>query len=70
MTNNSKKHAMESLVQRAARGEISRRQFAQLSALVLAGTPMLLRSSDVFAQATELVLLNWVFYAISSYESD
>lgn len=69
MTNDSRKHAVESLAGRAARGEISRRQFAQLSALVLAGTPMLLRSSDAFAQAKELVLVNWGGDAITAYDA-
>jgi hypothetical protein len=39
------KNTIASLSARAARGEISRRHFTQLAALVLAGTPMLLRSS-------------------------
>ena len=69
MTNESKKQAVESLVDRAARGEISRRQFTQLSALVLAGTPLLLRSGDAFAQAKELVLVNWGGDAITAYDA-
>ncbi|TGR94361.1 ABC transporter substrate-binding protein, partial [bacterium M00.F.Ca.ET.191.01.1.1] len=53
--NNTRKQAIESLSERTKRGEISRRQFAQLAGLVLAGTPMLLRSTGAFAQAKELV---------------
>ncbi len=69
MTNEFKKQAVESLAGRAARGEISRRQFAQLSALVLAGTPLLLRTGDGMAQAKELVLVNWGADAITAYDA-
>ena len=51
MTNDTKKQAIESLSARAGRGEISRRQFTQLAALVLAGTPMLLRSTGEIGRA-------------------
>ncbi|MDQ2705508.1 MAG: ABC transporter substrate-binding protein, partial [Pseudomonadota bacterium] len=67
MTNEFKKQAVNSLAGRAARGEISRRQFAQLAGLVLAGTPMLMRSTGAFAQAKELVLVNWGGDAITAY---
>ena len=60
---------MQSLVGRTARGEISRRQFTQLSALLLAGTPLLLRSGNAFAQAKELVLVNWGGDAITAYDA-
>jgi putative spermidine/putrescine transport system substrate-binding protein len=69
MTNDTKKHAVESLFGRAARGEISRRQFTQLSAFVLAGTPLYLRSSGAFAQAKELVLVNWGGDAMTAYDA-
>ncbi len=69
MTNDTRKHAVDSLLGRAARGEISRRQFAQLSAMALAGAPMLLRSSNAFAQAKELVLVNWGGDAITAYDA-
>ncbi|TIT69241.1 MAG: ABC transporter substrate-binding protein, partial [Mesorhizobium sp.] len=39
---NTKKHTIDSLADRARRGEISRRQFAQIAGLVLAGTPLLM----------------------------
>ncbi|TIW90767.1 MAG: extracellular solute-binding protein, partial [Mesorhizobium sp.] len=69
MTNGTKKHSIEALSARAARGEISRRQFTQLAAYVLAGTPMLLRSTGAFAQAKELVLVNWGGDAITAYDA-
>ncbi|TIT60556.1 MAG: ABC transporter substrate-binding protein, partial [Mesorhizobium sp.] len=65
----TKKHSIETLSARAARGEISRRQFTQLAALVLAGTPILLRSTGAFAQAKELVLVNWGGDAITAYDA-
>ncbi|MBZ9674805.1 ABC transporter substrate-binding protein [Mesorhizobium sp. ES1-1] len=69
MTNDTKKQAIEALSGRAGRGEISRRQFAQMAALVLAGTPMLLRSTKAFAAAKELVLVNWGGDAITAYDA-
>ena len=69
MTNETKKQAIESLSARAGRGEISRRQFTQLAAMVLAGTPMLLRSTGAFAAAKELVLVNWGGDAITAYDA-
>ncbi|TIT27873.1 MAG: ABC transporter substrate-binding protein, partial [Mesorhizobium sp.] len=65
----TKKHAIESLAARARSGEISRRQFAQLAGLVLAGTPLLMRSTGAFAAAKELVLVNWGGDAITAYDA-
>jgi putative spermidine/putrescine transport system substrate-binding protein len=69
MNNKTRKQAIESLSQRAKRGEISRRQFAQLAGLVLAGTPMLLRSTGAFAETKGLVLVNWGGDAITAYDA-
>ena len=69
MTNDTRKQALETLSARAVRGEISRRQFTQLAGLALAGAPMLLRSSGAFAQAKELVLVNWGGDAITAYDA-
>lgn len=59
MTSDFKKSALDSLSGRLARGEISRREFASLAAILFAGAPLALRSTDAFAQAKELVLVNW-----------
>ena len=64
-----KKECLEHLSARVVRGEISRRQFTQLAAMVLAGTPMMLRSTGAFAQAKELVLVNWGGDAITAYDA-
>ncbi|TGP39309.1 ABC transporter substrate-binding protein, partial [bacterium M00.F.Ca.ET.228.01.1.1] len=69
MTNDTRKQTIESLAERAKRGEISRRQFAQLAGLVLAGTPMLLRSTGAFAETKGLVLVNWGGDAITAYDA-
>ena len=69
MTSDFKKQALESLSGRAMRGEISRRQFTQLAAVLLAGTPALLRSGGAFAQAKDLVLVNWGGDAITAYDA-
>lgn len=69
MNNKTRKQAIESLAERTRRGEISRRQFAQLAGLVLAGTPMLLRSTGAFAETKGLVLVNWGGDAITAYDA-
>ena len=69
MTSDIKRQAIQSLSARTVRGEISRRQFTQLAAMVLAGTPALLRSSDAFAQSKDLVLVNWGGDAITAYDA-
>ncbi|TIO38532.1 MAG: extracellular solute-binding protein, partial [Mesorhizobium sp.] len=67
--NETKKQTIDSLAERAKRGEISRRQFAQLAGLVLAGTPMLLRSTHAQAETKGLVLVNWGGDAITAYDA-
>ncbi|TPI37511.1 ABC transporter substrate-binding protein [Mesorhizobium sp. B3-1-6] len=69
MNNKTRKQAIESLAERTKRGEISRRRFAQLAGLVLAGTPMLLRSTGAFADTKGLVLVNWGGDAITAYDA-
>jgi putative spermidine/putrescine transport system substrate-binding protein len=69
MTDDTKRQALDSLSARVAHGEISRRQFTQLAGLALAGAPMLLRSSDAFAQAKQLVMVNWGGDAITAYDA-
>lgn len=69
MTSDTRKQALDSLSARMLRGEISRRQFTQLAGLALAGAPMLLRSSDAFAETKELVMVNWGGDAITAYDA-
>ncbi len=46
---------------------MTRRSFGQLTAALLAGTAMM-RPSDLFAQASELVLVNWGGDALAAYD--
>ncbi|KXF77020.1 polyamine ABC transporter substrate-binding protein [Paramesorhizobium deserti] len=62
------KDCLEILADKTARGEISRRRFTQMAALILAGAPALLRSTGVSAQAKDLVLVNWGGDAIAAYD--
>src|SRR4051812_5624126 len=67
--NDTKKQTLETLSERTRRGEIPCRQFTQLAALVLAGTPMLLRSTGAFAAAKEIVLVKGGGEAITAYDA-
>ena len=53
---------------RSRKGEISRRRFTQMAAMLLAGAPALLRSTGSYAQAKELVLVNWGGDAMTAYD--
>ncbi|MET3791463.1 ABC transporter substrate-binding protein [Aquamicrobium terrae] len=57
---------LQALTARARRGEISRRDFTILVAGLVASAP-LLRSTQAYAQASELVLVNWGGDAITAY---
>lgn len=67
MTNDLKKEAFARLAERARAGEISRRQFTRAAAVLLAGTPALMKSTTLWAQNKELVLVNWGGDAIDAY---
>jgi putative spermidine/putrescine transport system substrate-binding protein len=69
MTNDTRKEGLARLAERARAGEISRRQFTQLAAVLLAGTPVLMKSTTLWAQNKELVLVNWGGDAIDAYSA-
>lgn len=58
---------LEILAERAKRGQISRRRFTQLAAMVIAGGPLALRGGPAEAQARQIVLANWGGDAIAAY---
>lgn len=62
------KDCLELLAAKVERGEISRRRFTQIAALVLAGAPLALRSGPARADAKQLVLVNWGGDAIKAYD--
>ncbi len=68
MTSDFRKQALDSLSGRLARGEISRREFASLAAILFAGVPLALRSTGASAQVNELVLVNWGGDANTAYD--
>ena len=64
-----RKDCIEILAERTARGEMSRRRFAQLAGLILAGAPFALRPTGASAQEKQLVLVNWGGDAITAYDA-
>lgn len=69
MDNAFRKDCIEILAERTARGEMSRRRFAQLAGLILAGAPFALRPTGASAQEKQLVLVNWGGDAITAYDA-
>ncbi|MGE0211321.1 MAG: ABC transporter substrate-binding protein [Parvibaculaceae bacterium] len=63
------KDCLEILASKVARGELSRRRFTQIAAMLLAGAPFALRSRNAEAAANELVLVNWGGDAIKAYDT-
>ena len=59
---------IEILVEKARRGGVSRRQFAQWAAIALGGAPLALRSTGARAADKQLVLVNWGGDAIKAYD--
>jgi len=62
------KDCLEILSEKVARGELSRRRFTQIAAMLLAGAPLVLKARDAEAAANELVLVNWGGDAIKAYD--
>jgi putative spermidine/putrescine transport system substrate-binding protein len=59
---------LEILAEKARRGGLSRRQFAQWAAIALGGAPLALRSTGARAADEQLVLVNWGGDAIKAYD--
>jgi putative spermidine/putrescine transport system substrate-binding protein len=68
MTDAFQKDCLDILAGKVQRGEISRRRFAQLAGLVLAGAPFALRAGSASAAEQQLVLVNWGGDAIKAYD--
>jgi putative spermidine/putrescine transport system substrate-binding protein len=73
MTNPSdrafQKDCLEILSAKVARGELSRRRFTQIAAMLVAGAPLALKGRTAEAAANELVLVNWGGDAIKAYDA-
>jgi putative spermidine/putrescine transport system substrate-binding protein len=63
-----KKDCLDILAGKVERGEISRRRFTRMAAIVLAGAPFALRAGSASAADHELVLVNWGGDAIKAYD--
>ncbi|MGO4338454.1 ABC transporter substrate-binding protein [Labrys sp. KB_33_2] len=63
------KDCLEILASKVEAGQISRRRFAQLAAMVLAGAPFALRADPARADGGQLVLVNWGGDAIKAYDA-
>ena len=62
------KDCLDILAAKAARGELSRRRFTQLAAMLFGGAPLLLRSPAALAEVRQLVLVNWGGDALKAYD--
>jgi putative spermidine/putrescine transport system substrate-binding protein len=63
-----RKDCLDILAAKVERGEISRRRFAQLAAMVLAAAPVALRAGSASAADQQLILVNWGGDAIKAYD--
>ncbi|MFD1329225.1 ABC transporter substrate-binding protein [Mycoplana ramosa] len=62
------KYCLEILAEKVKRGQITRRRFAQLAAMLFAGGPMALRATRASAEANQLVFVNWGGDAVTAYD--
>ena len=62
------KDCLDILAGKVERGEISRRRFTQLAAMLLAGAPFALRAGAASAADQQLVLVNWGGDALKAYD--
>eukprot|EP01035_Chromulina_nebulosa_P039898 gene39898-53952_t len=69
MTDNFEQDCLAILKEKAHRGEISRRRFTQIAAMLIGGAPLALKSKGAWAAANELVFVNWGGDAITAYDS-
>ena len=62
------KDCLDILAGKVERGEISRRRFTQIAAMVLGGAPFALRAGPASAADRQLVLVNWGGDALKAYD--
>jgi putative spermidine/putrescine transport system substrate-binding protein len=68
MTDNFEKDCLDILDGKVKRGELSRRRFTQIAAMLLVGAPAALKAKGAFAAANELVFVNWGGDAGTAYD--
>jgi putative spermidine/putrescine transport system substrate-binding protein len=59
MSGKFERECLDILEQKVARGEISRRRFTQLAAMLMLGVPAALKAKGAWAAANELVFVHW-----------
>jgi putative spermidine/putrescine transport system substrate-binding protein len=69
MNQHFQKDCIEILAEKARRGEISRRRFTQLAAMVLGVAPFALSGRHALAADKQLVLVNWGGDALKAYDA-
>jgi putative spermidine/putrescine transport system substrate-binding protein len=69
MTDTFEKDCLDILDGKVKRGEISRRRFTQLAAILLVGAPAALKAKGAWAAANELVFVNWGGDAGPAYDA-
>lgn len=62
------KDCLEILSAKVEKGELSRRRFTQLAAMILAGAPFALRAGSAHADSGQLVFVNWGGDAVKAYD--
>jgi putative spermidine/putrescine transport system substrate-binding protein len=63
-----RKDCLEILADKVNRGEITRRRFTQIAAMLVAGAPLAFRARDAEAAAKQLVFVNWGGDAGTAYD--
>lgn len=62
------KETLQILSGKVERGELSRRRFTQIAAMLIAGAPLALKAKGAWAAANELVFVNWGGDAGTAYD--
>jgi putative spermidine/putrescine transport system substrate-binding protein len=62
------KETLQILSGKVERGELSRRRFTQIAAMLIAGAPLALKAKGAWAAANELVFVNWGGDAMTAYD--
>lgn len=62
------KETLEILSKRVETGQLSRRRFTQIAAMLIAGAPLALKAKGAWAAANELVFVNWGGDAGTAYD--
>ena len=62
------KETLEILSKKVDNGQLSRRRFTQIAAMLIGGAPLALKAKGAWAAANELVFVNWGGDAMTAYD--